>query len=436
MSEWQKVKIGDVCTITKGATGIKKAVAGEYPMVTLAEERTTHNEFQFDCEAVIIPLVSSTGHGHASMKRVHYQKGKFAIGSILCAVVPNDRKFLNPKYLHIYLSYLKDKLLVSLMRGAANVSLSISNIKTVEVIVPPIERQLEIIELEKVLRNQKGKLDEGNTFQKSHLNLLRQQILQDAISGKLTADWRTENSDTEPASKLLEQIKAEKEKLIAEKMIKKEKPLPNIAEDEVPFDLPEGWEWCRLGEIGLVTRGKSPKYDKNSNAFALNQKCVRWDYVDTSFAKEVKQDWLNDIDPDFLTKEGDLLVNSTGEGTIGRSAIVDQESAEMIFDSHVLCFKKLGDFLTRFSMILINSRFGQSQIDNSKGAKSTKQTELGVGNLKKLLIPLPPRAEQRAIVAKVERLMGYVSQLEEKSLENAKNAETLMQAFLGEVFRK
>ena len=178
MTHWKKVNIGDVCTITKGVTGIKKVVAGEYPMVTLAEERTTHNEFQFDCEAVIVPLVSSTGHGHASMKRVHYQEGKFSIGSILCAVVPNDTNFLNPKYLHIYLSYLKDKLLVSLMRGAANVSLSITNIKTVEVVVPPIERQIEIIELEKVLRGQKQKLNEQNSFQQSHLTLLRQQILQ------------------------------------------------------------------------------------------------------------------------------------------------------------------------------------------------------------------------------------------------------------------
>ena len=268
MSEWQKVKIGDVCTITKGATGIKKAVAGEYPMVTLAEERTTHNEFQFDCEAVIVPLVSSTGHGHASMKRVHYQEGKFAVGSILCAVVPNDTDFLNPKYLHIYLSYLKDKLLVPLMRGAANVSLSISNIKTVEVIVPPIERQWEIIEFEKVLRTQKERMDEQNTFQQSHLALLRQQILQDAISGKLTADWREKNPEKITgecsAEHLLAAIKAEKKKLIAEKKIKKEKPLPPIAADEVPFDVPDGWEWCRLGGVFASTSGATPTRGDNN----------------------------------------------------------------------------------------------------------------------------------------------------------------------------
>ncbi len=435
MSEWQKVKIGDVCTITKGATGIQKAIAGKYPMVTLAEERTTHNEFQFNCDAVIVPLVSSTGHGHASMKRVHYQEGKFALGSILCAVVPNDSNFLNPKYLHIYLSYLKEKLLVPLMRGAANVSLSISNIKTVEIIVPPIEKQIEIIELEKKVRSQRQKLDEKNSDQNNYLANLRQQILQDAISGKLTADCRTKNPEIEPASKLLEKIKAEKEKLIVEKKIKKEKPLSKITEDEVLFELPEKWEWCRLGEIGLITRGKSPEYEVKSNVFSLNQKCVRWDYIDTEFVKEVKKSWLDGIDSNFLTKVGDILVNSTGEGTIGRSAIVDEKSAEMIFDSHVLCFKKLGNVVSKFAMFLINGQFGQRQINDSKGAKTTKQTELGVENLRNIIIPIPPFAEQKAIVAKIEKLMEHVSELEEKIKQNKQDAEMLMQSFLVEAFK-
>ncbi len=194
MSDLTKVKIGDVCTVTKGVTGIQKAIAGKYPMVTLAEDRRTHNEFQFDCKAVIVPLVSSTGHGHASMNRVHYQEGKFALGSILCAVVPNDSNFLNPKYLHIYLSYLKDKLLVPLMRGAANVSLSISNIKTVEVVVPPIKRQLEIIELEKMLCSQNKKLKEQHILQKSYLTLLRQQILQGKSVGTVKLKSHVTNS--------------------------------------------------------------------------------------------------------------------------------------------------------------------------------------------------------------------------------------------------
>ena len=147
-----KYTIEKLCDVIKGKTGIAKAIPGEYPLVTMAEERSSHIEYQFDCKAVIVPLVSSSGHGHASMNRVHYQEGKFALGTILSALIPKDETLIHPKYLHIYLSYFKDILLVPLMRGAANVSLSIKNIKTVEIEVPSYERQIEIIKLEEKLR--------------------------------------------------------------------------------------------------------------------------------------------------------------------------------------------------------------------------------------------------------------------------------------------
>ena len=92
----EQFTLGEVCTIIKGSTGIKKAIAGDYPLVVTAEERLSSNEYQFDTKAVCIPLVSSTGHGHASLKRIHYQEGKFALGNILAAVIPNDEKQHSP----------------------------------------------------------------------------------------------------------------------------------------------------------------------------------------------------------------------------------------------------------------------------------------------------------------------------------------------------
>ncbi|MBL0202405.1 MAG: restriction endonuclease subunit S [Chitinophagaceae bacterium] len=143
-----KYRLGDICTITKGETGIMKAIPGAYTMVALGEADKTHNEFQFDTKAVIIPLVSSTGHGHASMKRVKYQEGKFALGSILCAVIPKDENIVLAKYLHIYLHWNREELLVSQMKGMANVSLPMNKIADVLVTVPGVEKQQEIIDLE------------------------------------------------------------------------------------------------------------------------------------------------------------------------------------------------------------------------------------------------------------------------------------------------
>lgn len=435
MSEWQKVKIGDVCTITKGAIGIQKAIAGKYPMVTLAEERATHNEFQFDCDAVIVPLVSSTGHGHASMKRVHYQEGKFALGSILCAVVPNDSDFLNPKYLHIYLSYLKEKLFVPLMRGAANVSLSISNIKNVEIIVPPIEKQIEIIELEKKVRTQRQKLDEKNNDQNNYLASLRQQILQDAISGKLTVDWRTKNPDIEPAIKLLEEIKAEKEKPVAEKKNKKEKPLPKITYDEIPFELPDKWEWVRLDKLGDFFTGnsinetiKKTRYSKINTGYPyIGTKDVYFNGSGVNYDSGVKIPF--DEKGFRLAKTNTILFCIEGGSSGKKYAITNQ----------VICFgnKLLASVITELINVFYVYSFYQSRcfLDQYKIKSKGLRGGVSVNKFKEILIPLPPFAEQKAIVAKVEKLMEHVSALEEKIKQNKQDAEMLMQSFLVEAFK-
>lgn len=147
IGEYEYKTIGELCNVVKGNTGIQKAVEGEYPLVVTAEERSSHNEHQFDCDAVCIPLVSSSGHGHASLKRIHFQTGKFALGSILAAVIPKDNTILSAKYLYYFLSNYKDELLVPLMKGMANVSLSATKIKTVKVKVPSLSKQEELVYL-------------------------------------------------------------------------------------------------------------------------------------------------------------------------------------------------------------------------------------------------------------------------------------------------
>ena len=141
----EKFKLGEICSINKGSTGIKKAKKGKYPLVVTAEERESHNEYQFDAEAVCIPLVSSTGHGHASLKRIHYQEGKFALGTILAAVIPKDKEQISAKYLYYYLLTFKNELIVSLMKGMANVGLSVTKLKTIGIFVPAIDEQLRFI---------------------------------------------------------------------------------------------------------------------------------------------------------------------------------------------------------------------------------------------------------------------------------------------------
>lgn len=222
------VKIEDICHVVKGETGIMKAIPGEFPMVVLSEERKTHNEFQFDCKAVIIPLVSSTGHGHASMKRIHYQEGKFALGSILCALIPKNEGEYDPEYLYHILDMGKERIFVPLMKGMANVSLPMNRIKSVEINLPPYDEQVRLSKIYSEVTTNLDLLRNQTDKQRKYLKQLRQTILQLAVQGKLTAKWREENPNVEPAYVLLEKIKAEKDKLIQEGKIKREKPLPNF----------------------------------------------------------------------------------------------------------------------------------------------------------------------------------------------------------------
>jgi len=270
---WKKFTLGELCSIEKGQVGITKAISGKYPLVVTSEERKSHNEFHFEGEAVIIPLVSSTGHGHKSLKRIHYQKGKFAVGNILCAVIPKDSNILNAEYLYRFLDLNREKELVSRMRGMANVSLPIKEIAKIEIPLPPLELQLSFINEYQELEASSNFISAELTHQLSLVKQLRQAFLRAAMQGKIVA----QDPKDEPAHVLLEKIKAEKEKLIKEKKIKKQKPLTQIKEEEIPFEIPESWVWCRLGEFSEIKRGKGPKYSENGVFKMLNQKMRdRW----------------------------------------------------------------------------------------------------------------------------------------------------------------
>lgn len=139
-------KLEECCTLVKGKTPIQKAEPGEYPLVVTTSERRTCSTYQFDKPTVCIPLISSRGHGVASLNSVYYQEGKFALGNILCGVTPNDEDYLSAKFLLEYLNYKKDTLLVPLMKGGANVSLTVDSLKNVKIPIPPKEVQDNIVE--------------------------------------------------------------------------------------------------------------------------------------------------------------------------------------------------------------------------------------------------------------------------------------------------
>ena len=418
MSEWKKVKIGDICKIVKGTTGIASAEPGQYPLVVTAEERKTCSTYQFDCEAVCIPLVSSSGHGKKSLKNVHYQSGKFALGTILCAVIPNNPQELDARYLHQYLQFYKDIILVPLMKGAANVSLSMKDILAVEFPLPPIERQRELSNLFVSLQEKQKELSTEYEKQTEYAKLLRQNILQQAIEGKLTADWRKKNpvqkgNPDYDAEALFEQIQKEKISYTAELHLKNMN-FPKINDAEVSFDSKNNWVYARGDDcfnIRSASRIHQSDWKTSGIPFLRGRELVQLakygkvinpeTYISEEFYNELKQ-------KSGIPSKNDLLVSAVG--TLGKVYIVQETDKFYYKDAYILCFENYHKLNAKFFSLVISSPYYQKEI--YKESKGTTVAQFTIGRAKFIPFPLPPLKEQEEIVNKVETLLTKVTTLE------------------------
>jgi len=264
------------------------------------------------------------------------------------------------------------------------------------------------------------------------INKLRSSILSDAVSGKLVP----QDPNDESAEVLLEKIKAEKEKLIKDGKLKKQKPLPPINEDEIPYELPNGWIWCRLDDIcRYIQRGKSPKYtEKNTRIPIIAQKCVQWKEIQMYKCQYLDLTKFETYTKERLLRNNDILWNSTGLGTLGRVNIFQHEKKYKIVvaDSHVSVIRTMKKFIdSKYIYKFLLSPFVQNEIEN-KSSGSTKQSELGLNTIKNHLVPLPPLKEQKRIVEKVERLMATCDALELEVQNSKAETEKLMQSVLKE----
>ncbi|MFC4321321.1 restriction endonuclease subunit S [Litchfieldia salsa] len=173
-----------------------------------------------------------------------------------------------------------------------------------------------------------------------------------------------------------------------------------------------------------IFRGKSPKYDPKSSKVVLNQKCNRINDIELEHAKPVNETWLASIDNDRLTKEGDIIINSTGEGTIGRASLITKGFDGYLIDSHMLLLRVNKEKINPLFLVYqFNSSYVQDQIDFLKSAQATKQTELGLDNLKKIQFVLPELDKQKSVSREIQKEFNKAKALykEAEDLKNSAN---------------
>lgn len=288
---------------------------------------------------------------------------------------------------------------------------SVKKVENIVVPIPPLAEQQRIVdrieELMALVDEYEKKEVELSKLEKEFPEKLKKSILQYAIQGKLVPQITTE----EPASELLKKIKAEKQELIKQGKIKKQKDLPPIKDEEKPFDIPESWEWVRLGDLcNKLTDGahQTPKYTENGVPF-ISVKDISKGKIDFSDTKFISEEEHKKLYERCNPQKGDLLL--TKVGTTGIPVIVDTDVEFSLFVS-VALLKISNKYLhLKYLCNLIKSPhvYMQAQ-ENTKGVGNKNWVMRDIANT---LVPLPPITEQQRIVSRIEELFTLVDVLAE-----------------------
>jgi type I restriction enzyme S subunit len=354
----------------------------------------------------------------------------------------------NPEFLKLFLnSYVYWSQVTSLNKGDFRPSVNASKLKAL--LLPKCNEQerLDAIklsngesvngyenlqsEIDKALLDYAQCKEISNVYkeQKNVVINLKQSILQEAFQGNLTKEWRKENLNIEPASLLLKRIKAEKVQLIKDKKIRKEKTLLPISKEEIPFELPKNWVWCRLGELYQTTSGGTP-LRSNFEYWNGNIKWYKSGELNDSFlsinSKELISEKGLKESSATLFPSGTLLIAMYG-ATAGKLAILNNEATT----NQAICgFYKNSHLSTLYLFnYLLSNR--SKMIKESWGMS---QPNISQTYLRNFVFALPPYEEQNAIVEKIENLIQKCNSVKTEIENSEVNTELLLQAVLIEAF--
>jgi type I restriction enzyme, S subunit len=396
------------------------------------------------------------------------------------ATVNQDLKVLNPfvqgmeRYLQIMFNGMSDFILSALVKTGTTVqSLKYEEFESQPIPLPPVDEQQRIVakvdelialcnqfqdthrekqaRLERLAAASHHQLNSGRngdafreharfylkhlqtiTSQPEQIQQLRQTILSLAIRGHLVR----QNLSDEPAVEVLGRIRAEKERLKREGNVKKENPLPGVTKEEEPFSAPVGWAWVRLDSLTqLITKGSSPKWQgveyvsrgdgvlfvtsENVGIYRL-RKMDQPKYVEKKF---------NEIEPRSVLRYGDILMNLVG-GSIGRTAVYDLHDGANI-NQAVALVRLVPNCSTHFTEYLLHYFNSPLAVHLMLASRvTTAQPNMSLTDVRQFPVPIPPLAEQRRIVAKVEELMTLCGELEGQLATSQTESYRLLESVL------
>lgn len=421
---WILANLNELCTITTGKKDANAAKEnGEYKFFTCAMEPLRINTYIIDDEAIILP-----GNG-ANVGMVLYYNGKFDAYQRTYVLYKNK---INTKYLYYYLkcywaTYNKDK-----QYGSATNYIRLGNLTNFRVKVPPLNEQKRIVEkLDKIIRIVDGvnrRLDKIPTA----LKRARQSILNQAITGELTKDWREKNLDIIPASIMIEQFK----QLLLESSSKNERDnINNIfsyKENYFSFDIPHTWTFsileklCKSFKYGTSTKSESSGLVPVLRMGNIQKGEIDWnDLVYTSDSKEIEK---------YKLEKNDVLFNRTNSPElVGKTAIYRGERAA-IYAGYLIKIENYKILNSEYLNYALNSTFAKEWKLDVK-TDGVSQSNINAQKLAKFEVPLPPLEEQAEIVRRVKLAFEKLDKIELRYQKAKEYSDKLTQSILNKAFR-
>lgn len=296
--------------------------------------------------------------------------------------------------------------------ATAQPGLAVKTINQVLIPIPPLAEQKRIVEKIEELLPRVSAYDEAeqklSRLDAEFPDKLKTSILQQAVQGKLAK----QDKNDEPASELLKRIKAEKERLVAEGKIKKEKPLPPIKDEEKPFEIPTGWEWVRISSVCQTIVDcphSTPKYFSTDTGFvAIDTNCIDAKGKITGW-RNVDEKTYDQRIARLMPRVNDIVL--TREGSIGRAAILP-DNKKICLGQRVMLLRPSKSINTKLLQQFIMSPYSLNRLTAQQKGLGAKH--INVSDILELPLPLPPLAEQKRIVKRVEEYLALCDKLKSR----------------------
>lgn len=438
MKDWKKVKLGTLLTESK----------------VISEKPSTDKRLRVKLNVLGVEKRPVTKDKKGATKYYTRKAGQFVYGKQnlhkgAFGIVPDELdsfessldipafdidKSCYPEWIFYFFKkgnfYLK---LETLAKGVGSKRIHPKQIFELDIFLPSKEEQRKVLDEIEKAESINQELAAEIQSQEENLSKLRQSILQDAVQGKLTKEWREQNPKVEPASELLKKIKAEKAQLVKEKKIRKEKPLPPISIEEIPFEIPESWEFCRMGTVSDIQRGSSPRPKGDPRYFSNVKTKNHWISIKdiSQFSENNRLLNTNEFLTDLGTKysryvdKGELIVAVSGS-TTGKSCLTGIEG--YIYDGLAL-IRTINNINSEFLLFYMLQLYNHMNDSKFGAAFPNINTQF----LKEMIFQLPPVEEQIVIVKKVNQLLSNCDVLEQEIKASKINAEKLMQSVLSKL---